>query len=202
MANDGETLETMRDFIFLSSKIAADGDCRHEIKRCLLLGRKAMPNPDSILKKQRHHFAKKGPSSQSYSFSSSHVQCESWTIKISECWRIVMLEKTLESPLDCKEIKPVSPKGNQPWIVIGRTKAEAESPILWPPMWRADLLEKTLMLGRIEGRRRRARQRMRWLHGITDSMGRNLSKLCPCEGQGSLTCCSPWGLNELDMTEW
>ena len=82
---DGETMETMRDFIFLSSKITADGDCRHEIKRHLLLGRKAMTNPDSILKKQRHHFAKKGPYSQSYGFSSSHVHCESWTIKNAEC---------------------------------------------------------------------------------------------------------------------
>ena len=82
---DGETMETTRDFIFLSSKITADGDCRHEIKRHLLLGRKAMTNPDSVLKKQRHHFAKKGPYSQSYGFSSSHVHCESWTIKNAEC---------------------------------------------------------------------------------------------------------------------
>ena len=82
---DGETMETMRDFIFLSSKITADGDCRHEIKRLLLLGRKAMTNPDSVLKKQRHHFAKKGSYSQSYGFSSSCVQCESWTIKNFEC---------------------------------------------------------------------------------------------------------------------
>ena len=89
---DGETMETMRDFIFLSSKITADGDCRHEIKRHLLLGRKAMTNPDSVLKKQRHHFAKKGPYSQSYGFSSSHVHCESWTIKNAECWRIDAFE--------------------------------------------------------------------------------------------------------------
>ena len=82
---DGETMETMRDFIFLSSRITADGDCRHEIRRLLLLGRKAMANPDSVLKKQRHHFARKGPYSQSYGFSSSRVQCESWTIKNVEC---------------------------------------------------------------------------------------------------------------------
>ena len=92
---------------------------------------------DSILK-SRHHFADKGPSSQSYGFSSSHIQTwqldhkEGWVPK-NWCFQTVVLEKTLESPLDCKEIKPVNPKGNQPWICIGRTDAEAEAPILWPP---------------------------------------------------------------------
>ena len=89
----------------------------------------------------------------------------------------MVLEKTLESPLDSKEIKPVSPKGYQPRIFIRRTDAEAEAPILWPPMQRADSLAKTLMLGKIEGRRRRGRQRMRCLDGIIDSMDVSLSKL-------------------------
>ena len=123
----------------LSSKITADGDCSHEIKRRLLLGRKVMTNLDSILKKQRHYFANKGLSCQGYGFSSSHVWMweldykESWAPK-NWCFWTVVLEKTLESPLDCKEIQPVHhPKGGQSWVFIGRTDAEAETPILWPP---------------------------------------------------------------------
>ena len=171
-------METMRDCIFLGSKITADGDCSHELKRCLFLRRKAMTNLDSILKKQRHHFANKGPSGQSFGFSGSHVWMWEWDYK--ESWRpqnwffwTVVSEKTLESPLDCKEIQPFNPKGNQSWIIIERTDAEAEIPILWHLMGRTDSLAKTLILGNIEGRRRKGWQKMRWLNGITDSM--NLS---------------------------
>ena len=120
---------------FGGSKITTDGDCSHEIKRSLLLGRKLMTNPDSMLK-NRHRFADKDPSSQSYGFSSGHVWMweldykESWAPK-NWCFWTVVLEKTLESPLDCKEIQPVSPKGSQSWIFIGRT--EAEISVLWPP---------------------------------------------------------------------
>ena len=119
--------------------------------------------------------------SQSYGFFSSHVWMweleykEGWALK-NWCFWTVMLKKTLESPLDCKENKPVNPEGNQPWIVIGKTDAEAETPILWLPDAKSWLLEKTLMLWMFEGRRRRGWQRMRWLDGIIDSMDINLSK--------------------------
>ena len=136
--------------------------------------------PRQHIEKQRHHFANKNLSSQSYGFSSSHVWMweldykESWALK-TWCFCTVVLGKTLESPLNCKEIKLVNPKGNQPWIWNGRTAAEA--PILLHLMWRADSFEKTLMLGKIEGQRRREWQRMRWLDGITDSIDMSLSKL-------------------------
>ena len=123
---------------FSGTKSTADGDCSHEIKRRLLLGSKAMANLDSTLKEQKHHFADKGPSSQSYGFSSSHVWMweldykEHWAMK-DWCFWTVVLEKTLDRPLDWKEIKSINPKGNQSWIFIGRTDAEAEMPILWPP---------------------------------------------------------------------
>ena len=135
---DGETVETVTDFIFLGSKITADGDCSHEIKRSLLLGRKVMTQPRQHIKKQRHSFANKGLFSQSSGFSSSHVWIweldhkESWAPK-NWCFLTVVLEKTLESPLECKEIQPVHPKVNQSWIFTVRTYAEAETPILWPP---------------------------------------------------------------------
>ena len=120
------------------SKIRADGDCSHEIKRCLLLGRKVMTNLDCILKSRHITLPTKIPCSQSYGFSSSHVwmwelNCEeSWALK-NLCFWPVVLEKTPESPLDCKEIQPVHPKGDQSWVFIGRADAEAETPILWPP---------------------------------------------------------------------
>ena len=137
-----------------------------------------MANLDSILKSR--DLADKGPSSQSYGFSSSHVRMweldhkEGWVLK-NWCFQTVVLEKTLESPVDSKELKPVNPIGNQSWIFIGRT--EAEVPILWPPDAKSNSFEKTPMLGRIEGRRRRGQQRMRRLGGITDSMDMGLSKL-------------------------
>ena len=131
------------------SKITADGDCSHEIKRRLLLGRKVITNLDSILK-SRHYFANKGLYSQGYGFSSSQVWMweldrnsawESWVPK-NWCFWTEVWEKTLESPLDCKEIQPVHPKGGQSWLFIGRTDVEAEPPILWPPHAKSWLIGK------------------------------------------------------------
>ena len=132
---DGETMETVRDFIFLGSKITADGDCSHEIKRHLLLGRKAMTNKDSILKSSNITLPTKVHLVKAIVFPVVVCGCESWTTKKAECQRTwcfqtVVLEKTLESPMDCKEIKQIDPKRNQSWIFIGRTDAEAEAPKL------------------------------------------------------------------------
>ena len=132
--------ETVSDFIFGGSKTTADGDCSHEIKRRLLLGR-------SYDQPRQLYFANKGPSSQSYGFSSSHVWMweldykESWVPK-NWCFWTVVLEKPLESPLDCKEIQPVHPKGDQSWVFIGRTDVEAETPIFWPPVAKSWLVWK------------------------------------------------------------
>ena len=131
---------------------------------------------------QRHYFANKGPSSQNYGFSRNRVWI--WELEYKErcalknwCFWTVVLEKTFESSLVCKEIQPVHPKGDQCWMFIRRTDAEAETPILWPPDVKNWLIGKDLILGKIEGRRRRGRQRMRWLDCITDSMYMCLSRL-------------------------
>ena len=142
--------------------------------------KKSCDQPRQHIKKQRHYFVNKGPSSQGYGFSSSHVWIweldykESWAQK-NWCFWAVMLKKTLESPLDCKEIQPVHPKGNQSWIFIGRLKLKLQ--YFGHLMRRMDSLKKTLMLGKIEDRRRRGRQRMRWWDAITNSMDMSLSKL-------------------------
>ena len=148
---NGETVETVSDFIFGGSKITAEGDCSHEIKRCLLLGRKVMTNLDSILKSRDITWPTKV--CQGYGFSSGHVwmwelDCEeSWTSK-NWCFWTVVLEKTVESPLDCKEIQPVHPKGGQSCMFIGRTDAEAETAILWPPHEKSWLIGKDPDAGR------------------------------------------------------
>ena len=132
-----EKLETVTDFIFLGSKITADGDCSHEIKRCLLLGRKVMTNLDSLLKSRETLFCQQRSKYSATVFPVVMYGCETWTIKKSWvpknwCFGTVVLEKTLESPLDCKEIQPVHPKGDQSWMFIWKTDAEAETPILEP----------------------------------------------------------------------
>ena len=134
---DGETVETVSDFIFLGSKITADGDCSHEIKRRLLLGRKVMTNIDSILKSRDVTLPTKVHLVKAMVFPVVMYGCESWTVKKAERQGIdafeLVLEKTLESPLDCKEIQPVHSEGNQPWVFFGRNDAKAETAILWPP---------------------------------------------------------------------
>ena len=138
--------------------------------------------PRQHIKKQRHYFANKGPSSQGHGFPSSHIWMwvldykDSWALK-NWCFWTVVLEKTLESPLDFKEIQPVHPKGDQSWVFMKGLIVKLKLQLFGHLLWRADSFEKTLMLGKIEGGRRRGRQRMRWLDGITDSMDMSLGKL-------------------------
>ena len=144
--------------------------------------KKSYDQPRQHIEKQSHYFANKGPSSQGYGFSSGHVSMweldceESWVPK-NWCFWAVVLEKTLESPLDCKEIQPVHSKGDQSWVFFGKNDAKAEALVIWPPHAKSWLIGKTLMLGGIGDRRRRWRQRMRWLDCVTDSMDVSLSEL-------------------------
>ena len=130
--------ETVADIILGGSKITVDGDCSHEIKKCLLLGRKVMTNLDNILKSRDLTLLTKVWLVKAMVFPVVMYGCESWTIKKAEHWRIDAFElwccwRFLKSPLECKEIQPVHPKGNQSWLFIGKTDVEAETPILWPP---------------------------------------------------------------------
>ena len=147
-----------------------------------LRGRTSLPDMTSgMSRKSRHYFANKGPSSQSYGFSSSHIWM--WELDYKESWAqncwfwTVVLEKILESPLDCKEITPVHPKGDHSWIFIGRIDLKLKLQYFGHLRQRADSFEKTLMLRKIEGGKRRRPQRMRWLDGIIDSMDTKLGKL-------------------------
>ena len=205
---DVATLETVRDFIFGGSKITTDGDCSHEIKSTLSPWKKSYDQPRQHIKKQRHYFANKGLSSQSYGLSSSHVSMweldykKSWALK-NWCFWTVVFEKTLESPLDSKKIQPVHPKGNQSWIFIGRTDAEAETPILWSPDVKNWLIGKDPDAGkdwRQEEKGLTEDEMVGWHHQLNGhkfEQGPGAG-----DGQGSLACCSPWGHKESDMTEW
>ena len=155
MQIDGETKETVKNFVFLGSKITSDDDCSHEIKRCLLLGRKAMTNIDSILKSWDITLLTEVCLVKAMVFPVVIYGCESWTIKKAEHQRIdafeLVLEKTIESPLDCKEIQPVHPKGDQSWVFIGRTDGETEAPALWPSDGKSWLIRKDPNAGKIWG---------------------------------------------------
>ena len=152
-----------------------------KLKDAYSLEGKLWPTKQHI-KKHTYYFANKGPSSQGYGFSSGHVwmwelDCEeSWAPR-NWCFWTVVLEKALESPLDCKEIQPVHSKGDQSWVFNGKTDAEAETPILWPPHAKSWLIGKDPDAGRDWGRRRSGQQRTRWLDGITFSLNMSLSKL-------------------------
>jgi len=182
----------------------ADGDCSHEVKRRLLLG--SYDQPRQHIKKQRHYFADKDLSSQSYGFSNSHV----WTWELdykesrapkNQCFLTVVLEKTIESSLDCKEIKPVNPKGNQSWIVIGRTDAEAETPVLWPPDAKNWLIGKDPDSGqdrRQEEKGMTEDEMVGWHHWLD---GHEFEKaLGVGDRQESLVCCNPWGCKEPNVS--
>ena len=178
---DGETVETVSDFIFGGSKITADGDCSLEIKRPLLLGRKVMTNLDSILKSRDITLPTKVRLVKAMVFPVVMYGCETWTVKKLSPEELMLLnsvlEKTLESPLDCKEIQPVHPKGDQSGCSLERLMLKLKLQYFDHLMQRVDSLEKTLMLGGIGGWRRRGQQRMRWLDGITALMDVSLSKL-------------------------
>ena len=192
-----EKVEAVTDFLFLHSKITADSDCSHEVRRHLLLGRKPRTNLDSVLK-SRDITLLTNLHCQSVDFSSSHVRM--WKMDHKNGW-VVVLEKTLKSPWDCKEIKPVNPKGNQPWLLIGRTDAEAEASILWPPDVKSWLSGKDLDVGKDWGQEEKgARGWDGWMASLTQWtwVWANWEIV---GGQGNLACCCPWGRKESDTTE-
>ena len=179
---DGETMETVRDFIFLGSKITADGDCSHEIQGHLLLGRKAMTNLDSILKSRDITLPTKVCLVKAMVFPVVMCGCESWTIRKAErqridgfelwCWRRLLRVPWAARRSSQSILKEISPEYSLEGLML-KLKLQYFGHL----MLRTDSLEKILMLGKIEGRRRRGRQKMRWLDGITDSMDLSLSRL-------------------------
>ena len=204
---DGKTIETVTDFVSLDSKIIADGDCSHEIKRSLLLGRKAMTDIDRILKGRDITLPTKVHLVKVNGFSSRHKWMwkldhkESWAPK-NWCFWTVVLEKTLEGPLDCKEIKPVNPKGNQSWIFFGRINVEGEAPIFWPLDAKNWLIGKDPDAGKdwMQEQKGMTEDEMagwhQWHYGHEFEQAPGVG-----DGQGSLECCCPWGHKESD-TEW
>ena len=200
----------VKDFIFLGFKITADGDCSHEIKRHFLLGRKAMTNPDSILKSRDITLPTKVHVVKATDFPVVMYGCENWTIKKAECqrtnafelwcWRILLRVLWTSRRSDQSILKEISPEYSLEGLML-KMKLQYFGHLIR----RTDSFEKTLMLGKIEGRRRRGWQRMRWLDGIGWHHwldGHELEQaLGVCDGQGSLACCSSWGRKELDLTE-
>ena len=197
-------METVTDFIFLGSKITADGDCRHDIKGCLLLGRKATTNLDRILKSRDITLPTKVHLVKAMVFPVVMYGCGSWDYKQSWgaknwCYWTVVLEKTLESSLDSKETKPVNPKGNQSWIFIGGTDAEAS--ILWSTDAKDWFIGKNSDPGKDWGQQEKGTTEDEMVvhqldrHEFEQTLGVG-------DGQQRLACCSPWGHEESDTTEW
>ena len=194
-------LISMSDFIFLGSKITADGDCSHEIKRHLLLGRKVISNLDSIFKSRDITLPTKIRLVKAMVFPvvmyGWELDCEESWVPKNWCFWTVVLEKTLEGPLDCKEIQPVHSKGDQPWDFFGRNDAKAETPVLWAPHAKCWLIGKESDAGRDWGQEERGMtedEMAGWHHGLEWTPGDG-------DGQGGLACCDSWGRKESDMTE-
>ena len=206
MQIDGGTMETGEDFIFGGSKITANGDCSHEIIRRLLLDRKMMTNLDSILKSRDIILPTKFCLVKAMVFLVVMYGCEcdceeSWALK-NWCFWAVVLKKTLESSLDCKEIQPVHSEGDQPWDFFGRNDAKAETPVLWPRDVKSWLIGKDSDAGRDWGQEEKGTtedEMAGWHHRLDGPK----SEWTPGvgDGQGGLACCDSWGRKESDTTE-
>ena len=211
MANRWGKVETVTDFIFLGSKITADSNCSQEIKRCWLLGRKAMTNLDGVLKSKDITLTTNVHIVKGMVFLVVMYWYESWTIKKVEnrrtdafklwCWWRLLRVPWTARRSNQSILKPVNPKGNQPWIFIGRTSAEAEAPILWLPDVKSQFTGRDPASGKDWGqeKKRVTEDKMaEWHHWLNGHEFEQTPR--DSEGQGSLVCCSPWGCKELDTT--
>ena len=198
-------METVADFIFLGSKITADGDCSHEIKRCLLPGRKAMTNLDSVLKSRGITLPTKVHRVKAVAFPVVTCGCESWTTKKTECQRIDAFKlwcwrRLLRIPWSAGRSNQSILKESDSEYSLRQLMLKLKFKYFGHLMQRANSLEKTLMLEMIKGKMRRGQKRMKLLESITNSMDKYEQAPGDDEGQGSLACCSPWGRKESEMT--